>query len=242
MIGVQGKLCKESIDANEYHKNFSEERLHELYPKLRRYCLFLSQNSWDGEDLVQDALMKAWLHYNNKSEVSTSLLTKIAHNEWIDKVRKRSKETLESIPERGDEGVTQIDDRFDLIQRLINTLTPKQAVVFALKEGFQYQIGEIAELLQTTETSVKAAIYRAKKRMENEEQTENHQLIKHYWENEERQQIEQILHRAFKNQDPSILIKSIPFIRCLRKDTIATCTIQKSRMSQLSSSTFLMAA
>lgn len=124
---MHSKLCSE--DFLENNDNFTEEQLHEIYPKLRRYCRFLSQNSWDGEELVQESLIKAWLRYKHQPEISTALLNKIARNEWIDTVRKRSKESLEAIPEHAYEESKQIENRFEAIQMLMNKLTPKQAVM-----------------------------------------------------------------------------------------------------------------
>lgn len=239
---MHSKLCEVSKAFLDHHDHFTEERLQELYPKLRRYCQFLSQNSWDGEDLVQESLIKAWHHYKHQPEISTALLNRIARNEWIDTVRNRSKESFEAIPDQAYDESKQIADRFEAIQKLMNQLTPKQTVMFALKEGFQFQISEIAELLNTTETAVKAAIYRSKQRMAKQESNVTNPLIKQYWEMEDQEQIQRILHESFLTQDPSILIRSIPFIRTLRKDTRSTCSMHKSRLSNFPSCTVYMVA
>lgn len=239
MIVLYSKLCNEAKDFKEPHEHFTEEQLHELYPMLRRYCQFIAQNCWDGEDLVQESLIKAWKHYKHLPTISTALLNKIARNEWIDTVRKRSKESLEAIPEDGFDEAVQIEERFEVVQQLMNKLTPKQAVAFFLKEGFQFQISEIAELLNTNETAVKAALYRAKQRIEKKERNP---LIEQYWTEEDRKQIQQVLHDSFKTQDPSILIRAIPTIRSLSKNTNPTCSMQKSRLNKLPSSTISMAA
>ncbi|MEH7225434.1 sigma-70 family RNA polymerase sigma factor [Bacillus sp. JJ1566] len=236
---MHSKLCNGLEDFKEQHELFNEEHLHELYPMLRRYCQFISQNSWDGEDLVQESLIKAWKHYKHQPTISTALLNKIARNEWIDTVRKRSKESLEAIPDDGYDEFGQIEERFEAVQLLINKLTPKQAVIFVLKEGFQFQISEIAELLNTNETAVKAAIYRAKQRMEKKERNP---LIEQYWSEEDREQIQKALHESFNTQDPSILIRTIPSIHSLSKNTNPTCSMQKSRLYKLPSSTVSMAA
>lgn len=236
------KQCKVSEDFLKNNNRFSEEQLHEIYPKFHRYCRFLSQNSWDGEDLVQESLIKAWLRYKHRPEISTALLNKIARNEWIDTVRKRRKESLEAIPELAYDESKQIENRFEAIQKLMNKLTPKQAVMFALKEGFQFQLSEIAELLNTTETADKATIYRAKQRMEKQEQKGTNPLIEQYWEMEEHEEIERLLHESLKTQDPSVLISSIPFIESLRKDTSSICSMYKSQHFNFHSSTVYMAA
>ncbi|MEH7238679.1 RNA polymerase sigma factor [Bacillus sp. JJ1562] len=236
---MHSKPCNGSEDFKEHQELFTEEHLHELYPMLRRYCQFISQNSWDGDDLVQESLIKAWKHYKHQPTISKALLNKIARNEWIDTVRKRNKESLEAIPDDGYDDSVHIEERFEAVQQLINKLTPKQAVIFVLKEGFQFQISEIAKLLNTNETAVKAAIYRAKQRMEKKD---GNSLIEQYWIEEDREQIQKVFHETFRTQDPSILIRTIPSIRSLSKNISPTCTMQKSRLFKLPSSTVSMAA
>ncbi len=229
------------MDFKGHEDYFSEEQLDELYPKLRRYCQFMSQNSWDGEDLVQESLIKAWNHYNHKT-ITTALLNKIARNEWIDTIRKRSKESLEAIPEHAYHETPLIEDRFEAVQQLLHKLTPKQAVMFVLKEGFQFQLSEIAEILKINETAVKAAIYRAKKRMTNNEDNEKNALIELYWSEQDREQLQKIFHESFRTQDPSIIIQTIPFIHSITKNSSPTCMMHKSRLYKLPSSTVSMAA
>ncbi|MFS0824529.1 sigma-70 family RNA polymerase sigma factor [Bacillus sp. 1P02SD] len=236
---MHNKLWNESEDYREQQEFFTEEQLHELYPVLRRYCQFISQNSWDGEDLVQESLMKAWKHYRHHPTISTALINKIAKNVWVDTVRKRSKESLEGISDDGYDESRQIEERFEAVQELIKKLTPKQAVIFVLKEGFQFQLSEIAELLNTNETAVKATIYRAKQKMAKKERIPT---IEQYWTEEDREQIQQVLHESLNTQDPSILIRTIPSIRSLSKHTNPTCSMQKSRLYNFPSSIVSMAA
>ncbi|WP_159081784.1 sigma factor-like helix-turn-helix DNA-binding protein [Paenibacillus sp. CAA11] len=193
----------------------TEEQLNELYPKLRRYCQFLTQSTWDGEEIAQETLFKAWLHYKHQPEISMAVLHRIAQNEWIDTVRKRSTEPLEAGSEYIYDESKQIENRFEVIHKLVNKLTPKQAVMFALKEGFRFQINEISEIFNTTETAVKAVIYRAKQRLKITESHKTNIPIEQHWEIEDYEQIQNILHESFKAQDPSILINSIPYIHSL---------------------------
>lgn len=239
---VHRKVTKDEANFQEHQDDRHGEQIEELYPKLHRYCQFISQNKWDGEDLAQESFLKAWLRYKHHPQVSTALVNKIAQNEWIDTVRKRRKESLEDIPEDVQHETNSIINRYEVIQQLLTKLTPKQALMFVLKEGFQYQISEIAELLDTSETAVKAAIFRAKLRIGRIDSDETNPLIEQYWEQEEREQFEQFLHRTFKTQDPSIIIRSIPNIRSLQKVRSPSCTMHQSPLYQIPSNTVLMAA
>ncbi|WP_161974930.1 sigma-70 family RNA polymerase sigma factor [Bacillus timonensis] len=236
---MHSKLWNGSEDYREQQEFFTEEQLQKLYPVLRRYCQFISQNSWDGEDLVQESLMKAWKHYRNHPTISTALLNKIAKNVWVDTVRKRSKESLEGIPDDGYDESRQIEERYEAVQQLMTKLTPKQAVIFVLKEGFQFQLSEIAEVLNTNETAVKAAVYRAQQKIEKKVQFPT---IEQYWTDDDREQIQKVLHESLNTQDPSILIRTIPSIRSLSKHTNPTCSMQKSRLYKFPSSIVSMAA
>jgi RNA polymerase sigma factor (sigma-70 family) len=231
---------KDEANFREHQQSRNEEQIEEWYPKLHRYCQFISQNKWDGEDLAQESFLKAWMHYKHQPQVSTALVNKIAHNQWIDTIRKRKKESLENIPEDVHHEIDPIINRYEVIQLVLTKLTPKQAVMLVLKEGFQYQITEIAEVLDTSESAVKAAIFRAKQRMAKADDI--NPLIDQYWGQNDREELEQILHESFRTQDPSIIIQSIPNIHSLRKELNPSCSMRKSPLYQVPSNTFLMAA
>jgi RNA polymerase sigma-70 factor (ECF subfamily) len=85
--------------------------------------------------------------------------------------------------------------------------TPKQAVIFLLKEGFQYQAKELAEMLETSETSIKSALFRAKKRL-----TKDKELADSYWDEEERELLSDLMYTSLQFQDPSPLLQALPKI------------------------------
>jgi RNA polymerase sigma factor (sigma-70 family) len=177
----------------------------EHYPKLQRYCYFLAQNRWDGDDIAHETFLKA-LKYPN---LNSALLNKIAYNHLVDTLRKRKHETLDL------EKITfSIDYNFetitDAVAFLLQKFTPKQAIVFLLKEAFQYQIKEIASLLETTEMAVKAILNRARKCLEKDFSLDS------FWEEEERERLSDLFYEALKSQDPTVLIVSIPTIHSLQ--------------------------
>ena len=220
----------------------AEERLQELYPQLRRYCRFLSRNSSDWEDLAQEALSRAWQQYRHPSVLSSALLNTIAHNVWVDTVRKRSKESLEAETEQTGSDMHQTENRLEAVEQLIARLTPKQAVVFVLKEGFHYQLSEIADLLKTSEPAIKAVIHRTKQRLSKEETDATNPLIRQYWESDDHREIERLLRETFRVQDPGILITAAPFIRSLVKADTPVCSLETMHRSGSSSTTICMAA
>ncbi|MEH7332547.1 sigma factor-like helix-turn-helix DNA-binding protein [Neobacillus drentensis] len=201
----------------------------EHYPKLQRYCRFLAQNKWDGEDIAQETYLKA-LKYQQK--MSTALLNKIAYHHWIDLLRKRKHETIESEIERVST-TNQLDETVDM---LIEQFTPKQAIIFLLKEAFQYQIREIADILETTEMAVKSNLHRAKKRLEKEDQSHSLEV---FWNEEEREQLTELFKESLLKEDPTVLIQTIPTLQSMFN---VTKLVTRSTPSNSPSSTLCMAA
>lgn len=181
----------------------------EHYPNLQRYCYFLAQNRWDGDDIAQETYLKAKRYGAQQQKLTPALLNKIAYHHWIDLLRKRKKETLsDRVP--SEILHLPLDEMKSTVELMLQQFTPKQAVMFLLKEGFQYQIKEIAELLDTTEMAVKGHLHRAKKRLE--KGVEQSSSVDYFWNEEEKEQCSELFYEALKNQDPTIVIEAVPAI------------------------------
>ncbi|MCJ7842411.1 sigma-70 family RNA polymerase sigma factor [Lederbergia sp. NSJ-179] len=194
------------------------QNLMAMLPQLQQYCHYLSQSKWDGEDIAQEVIVKALKHYAHRDEISPALLKKMAYNLWIDTVRKRKYETSTSLTEL-EENPKDTSSVIDVVDFLIRELTPKQAVMVMLKDGFQFQVKEIANLMDTSEVAVKATLYRARKRLEKRHEEKKSFSNELYWDDEEREQLYELFHQAVKSQDPTVLIHAIPTIRILTKET-----------------------
>jgi RNA polymerase sigma factor (sigma-70 family) len=181
-------------------------QLTELLPGLQRYCRFLSKNHWDGDDLAQEAIIKASQKYQ-PSEVSSALLKKIAYHHWIDTLKKRQNEVI-GIPEQLSEDRVQFHPStlIDTVSLLLDQLTPKQTVIMMLKEAFGYQSKEIANVLDTTENAVKSILHRAKNRLSKEETIHS---VQTFWEEKEKQLLFDLLLESLKVDDPKVLIDRI---------------------------------
>lgn len=201
-----------SLFANEMDQiEKGSNQLYQLYPGLLRYCRFLAKNKWDADDLVQDSVLKAIQHYHS-SEVSPALLNKIAYHQWIDTIRKRNRELVGIIEEPlSMADLINTDELLDTVKLLVNNLTPKQAIIFLLKESFRYQAKEIAELLDTSEMAVKALIHRTRKRLDNESM----HSVDSYWCEEEREMLGNLIYQSLQSEDPSILIEYVSDIPSL---------------------------
>ncbi|MDQ0270877.1 sigma-70 family RNA polymerase sigma factor [Cytobacillus purgationiresistens] len=211
------------------HKE-AEETILNFYPGLVRYCCFLCQNEWDGKDVAQEALLKAWKHYRLSERVTPALLNKIAYHHWIDTVRKRKKETLTEVP---DEISNDQEHLNETVETLLEKLTPKQALIFTLKEAFLFKSHEIAELLEMNESAIKGILYRAKTRLGKESAGKTDS----FWDEELREQVFPLFYDALKFQNPEILLELLPYFH----EEKVSPSIAKPYIST-PSNTFCMAA
>jgi RNA polymerase sigma factor (sigma-70 family) len=204
---MTNKLSLYTLEAVQHDERYEDSLGDEYYLKLQKYCYFLTQSKWDGDDLAQEAMIKAISFYSQET-ITPALLNKIAHNHWIDILRKRKNEQISNEHIR-EENYSSVGDTIASVDLLLDTFTPRQAIIFLLKEAFQYQSKEIAEILNTTEMAVKASLNRAKKRIENEREPFS---LDSFWEEEEREQLWNLFHDSLVNQDPTGLIEAIPSI------------------------------
>src|SRR5260221_12580205 len=78
-----------------------EDRLKALRPRLHRYCARMTGSAVNGEDVLQDTLVKA-LHARAQGAGGDNLegwLFRIAHNAGLDFLRDRSRNTVVPLPE-----------------------------------------------------------------------------------------------------------------------------------------------
>ncbi|QVY60874.1 sigma-70 family RNA polymerase sigma factor [Cytobacillus gottheilii] len=204
MYGKVKKIQMKRSSANE-------KQLVELYPDLKRYCCFLSKNEWDGNDLTQETMLKAIKHYGEGAQITKALLHKIAYHHWIDMLRSRQKEHVAFLLE---EGTAKDNLILETVETVVEKLTPKQAIMFTLKEGFQYKLTEIAELTGISETAVKSSLHRAKERLKKEES-----FAENYWNEEDRDEFSILLKRSLMLENPSLLIERAAVIQEQRNKT-----------------------
>jgi len=97
-----------------------------------------------------------------------------------------------------------IDNLLMLAEHFSESLTLKQSIVYILSEGFHYQLKEVAEMINTTETAVKAILFRARNRLANAapQKIANANLA-------EQKQAAAFIYEALKEEEPLILIQAI---------------------------------
>lgn len=132
---------------------------------LRSYCRSLAGSTWEGDDLAQDTWLKIWSSLRNKRDgisLSRAYLYRAARNAWIDRGRKRTlpadSKIVEELPQQQPDGISL----WVVMDTLVSQLVPNQRVALLLVDVLQYTAAEAAELIQSTEGAVKAALHRAR--------------------------------------------------------------------------------
>ena len=140
------------------------EAISQLRPQLHRYCARMTGSITDGEDVVQDALFRAYRSldtYDDRRALAPWLF-RIAHNEAFSLLRKRRPETeLEGdLPPDLTPRMLPVEVRI-AVETAIGKLSPDQreAVVLKVYQGFKFE--EIAEVLDCPVSTVKSRVYTA---------------------------------------------------------------------------------
>jgi RNA polymerase sigma-70 factor (ECF subfamily) len=136
-----------------------------LRPELYRYCRYLTKSPWDAEDLVQDALARAFVtlgRMGTSPPNPRAWLFRVASNLWIDQKRQaRETSELETEP-----AVTyEPRESREAAGTLIAKLSPRERVAVVLKDVFDLSLDEIAEALGTTTGTVKSTLHRGRGRL-----------------------------------------------------------------------------
>src|SRR5262249_27913788 len=147
------------------------ETISRLRPQLHRYCARMTGSITDGEDIVQDALFRAYrsLDTYDGSRPLAPWLFRIAHNQCIDFLRHRGVR-LEAETAAAEPDVVAPPDVSGArvspaIEHLVLNLPPKERACVLLKDVFDYSLEEIAELVDSTVGGVKAALNRGRSKL-----------------------------------------------------------------------------
>jgi RNA polymerase sigma-70 factor (ECF subfamily) len=138
-----------------------------MRPRLHRYCARMVGSTFDGEDVVQDALARAAVAYHDGVEHPERWLLRIAHNAALDALRRRRRAALRHAEAEMDEITDQVaaaDARVAAEASLAAflALPPLQRSMVILGDVLGHPLAEMTEILGVTEASAKAALHRGR--------------------------------------------------------------------------------
>jgi RNA polymerase sigma-70 factor (ECF subfamily) len=146
--------------------------LGELRPKLHRYCARMTGSVVDGEDVVQEALMKAIEAFSRTESIAhpEGWVFRIAHNAALDFLRRRARQDAARSDEDPDmivEPVSAADDRQIAAAslRTFMRLPVSQRSSVILMDVLGYSLREIGGIIDGSIPAVKAALHRGRARL-----------------------------------------------------------------------------
>jgi RNA polymerase sigma-70 factor, ECF subfamily len=147
-----------------------DRALAELRPKLHRYCARMTGSVIDGEDVVQDALVKAIeaLPRTGSIENPEGWLFRIAHNAALDYLRRRTRQAA------AHEDMDMIADPADPVRdhqiaaaslRTFMRLPAAQRGIVILTDVLGYSPQEVSDVMGSSIAAVKSALQRGRMRL-----------------------------------------------------------------------------
>jgi RNA polymerase sigma-70 factor, ECF subfamily len=146
--------------------------LGELRPKLHRYCARMTGSVVDGEDVLQDALVKAIEAFPQDGSIShpEGWVFRIAHNAALDFLRRRARQDAARSDEDPDmivDPVTVAEDReiAAVSLRTFMRLPVAQRSSVILMDVLGHSLQEVGSVMDSSIPAVKAALHRGRARL-----------------------------------------------------------------------------
>lgn len=159
-----------------------KDLIQRIEERLYRFSLFLTRNPETARDLAQETYLKVLENFDTLTDPDTfvSWMFKVTKNRFIDYLRSekiRSKHKRDSSEYESMPGVPKTELALQ-IERSLAKLDPEDRflVLLICLEGYSYK--ECAELLDTTEDSVKSKLCRLRKSVKGDFLTNNLKIIK----------------------------------------------------------------
>jgi RNA polymerase sigma factor (sigma-70 family) len=141
-----------------------EDRLTALRPRLHRYCARMTGSTVDGEDVLQDSLVKALNARAEGARVDNleGWLFRIAHNTSLDLLRRRSRNTVVPLTEDFEAAPMPEADIVAVSFRTFLRLPELQRCAVILKDVLGHSIDEVASIADCTPAAAKSALQRGR--------------------------------------------------------------------------------
>ncbi len=140
----------------------------EIRPELHRYCARMAGNVFDGEDVVQDTLAKAYFALSQMDEPPPLRywLFRIAHNTAMDFLRRYERRNVDLVADVPDvAGTAEAGPDPALVEAALAAflvLPPVQRSALVLKDVLGHSLEQTASTMGATIPAVKSALSRAR--------------------------------------------------------------------------------
>jgi RNA polymerase sigma-70 factor, ECF subfamily len=148
-------------------------RIAALRPELHRYCARLTGSVFDGDDIVQNTLVRACNGFDELKDAHQlrPWLFRIAHNRALDHLRSKTRRMTEPLEAAADFADESIPDPVEALARqeaMVTAITrfvllptlPRSVVI--LKDVLDHSLADIAALLDISLAAVKSALHRGR--------------------------------------------------------------------------------
>jgi RNA polymerase sigma-70 factor (ECF subfamily) len=142
-----------------------------LRPGLHRYCARMLGSAFDGEDVVQDVIAKLLVSPPDATiERPENWLFRIAHNEALDALRRRKRQSdltvdMDLAELRDMESAADTELAVHASLHTIAQLPIIQRSTIVLIDVLEHSIDEAAKILDVTPAAVKSALHRGRIRL-----------------------------------------------------------------------------
>ena len=167
MTDASGASARDALARDTF-----DRLLGELRPKLHRYCARMTGSVIDGEDVLQEALVKAIEAFASAGPLNNpeGWLFRIAHNTALDYLRARARADRllgEGDPDMTADMVNPIADReiVGTSLRSFMRLPAQQRSSVILMDVLGYSLDEIGGITAMTVPGIKAALHRGRARL-----------------------------------------------------------------------------
>jgi RNA polymerase sigma-70 factor, ECF subfamily len=144
----------------------------QMRPRLHRYCARIVGSAFEGEDVVQEALMRALQAWPDAGEIRQpqAWLMRIAHNAALDALRHKKRRgwlepdaAVDELPDDFAAADTRVAAAASLAHFMHLSTIERAAVVLA--DVFGYSLVETGELLDMSVAAIKSALHRGRTRL-----------------------------------------------------------------------------
>jgi RNA polymerase sigma factor (sigma-70 family) len=141
-----------------------EDRLTALRSRLHRYCARMTGSTIDGEDVLQDTIVKALRARAEGTKVDNleGWLFRIAHNTSLDLLRRRSRNTVVPLTEDFETVPMPEADIVAVSFQTFLRLPELQRCAVILKDVLGHSIDEVASITDCTSAAAKSALQRGR--------------------------------------------------------------------------------